>query len=318
MYKNNINRRLFIKKTGVLGTAVILGGSLLPKFLKGNILLDTPDISIVNGVNYFENTIKAVEVIGGMGKFVSAGSKVGLLINSDFEKQGAYVNPDISLAVIKMCIDAGAKNITCIQNVKQEYWERSSLVTNFQTELSSLINIEKNLPPAVFDEEYFTVVEEIQGAVSLKNPEVVKALFDCDVFINIPISKHHTLTHYTGALKNMMGVNTRKTNVGFHLDSGKRNDPEYLGQCICDVNLIRKADLVVVDSTEFFITNGPGGPGEIKKIDKIIAGTDIVALDALCCTYLDFVPEDVMHIVKSNEAGLGEIDFTKLNIREVS
>ena len=317
MHQKKINRRSFIKKSGVLGTAVILGGSLLPKFLKGNVFSSTPDISIVNGINYFENTIKAVEMIGGMGEFVPAGSKVGLLINSDFDIRGAFVNPDIPLAVIKMCNDAGAKNITCIQNVKQEYWERSDLSENFQTELSSLINIEKNLPPAVFDEENFTVVEEIQGAVSLKKPEVVKALFDCDVLINIPIAKNHTLTYYTGALKNMMGVCTRKTNVGFHLDSGKRNDPDYLGQCICDVNLIRKADLVVVDSTEFIITNGPSGPGETKKHDKIVAGTDIVAVDALCCTYLDFVPEDVLHIVKSNEAGLGEIDFNKLKISEV-
>ena len=110
------------------------------------------------------------------------------------------------------------------------------------------------------------IVEEIKGAKFVKNAEVVKRFLEVDVFVNVPLIKHHATTHLTGALKNMMGITTRKTNVGFHLDSGVKNDPGYLGQCIADINLFRKPDLVVADATELIITNGPSGPGEVIVI----------------------------------------------------
>lgn len=49
--------------------------------------------------------------------------------------------------------------------------------------------------------------------------------------------------------------------------------------------------MYVADVTEFITTNGPSGPGDLKKLDKVVAGTDRVAVDAFCCRYLcDLVP----------------------------
>jgi hypothetical protein len=60
-------------------------------FAEGNV-----DIAAVKGDDYFKNTIKAVEILGGMSKFVSKQSKVGLLINSPWEHPGSYVRPEIT------------------------------------------------------------------------------------------------------------------------------------------------------------------------------------------------------------------------------
>jgi len=119
-------------------------------------------------------------------------------------------------------------------------------------------------------------------------------------------------------LKNMMGVTTRKTGITFHTGSDIRNDPEYLGQCIADLNSIRKADLIIADSIKFIVTNGPAGPGELVKLDKVIAGTDIVGVDSLCASYLDYEPGEIVAIKKAYELGLGEMDMDKLNIKEIS
>jgi uncharacterized protein (DUF362 family) len=138
-----------------------------------------------------------------------------------------------------------------------------------------------------------------------------------DVLINIPILKHHSTAILSGALKNMMGLCTRKTNVTFHLGSGVRNDPEYLGQCIADLNLVRKPDLIVADASEFITGNGPSGPGPLRKLDLVVAGTDPVAVDAFGAKCLEMVPEDIMTVKRAYEIGIGEMDLSKLTICEI-
>jgi uncharacterized protein (DUF362 family) len=314
---NKITRRKFIRQTGKAGIA-IAGATVLPAFGYSSLFQGDADISVVQGPAYFQNTIKAIGLIGGMEKFVPRGSSVGLLINSDFEDFGAYVNPDISIATVKMLVDAGASKITCLQVVKEEYWKRSALYDEYKDLLANLLQVESNTFPAEFNEADFVKFERIEGAKSLKETEVVKAWLECDVFVNIPISKHHATTLLTGALKNTMGVSTRKANVTFHLGSGVRNDPQYLAQCIVDQNMLRKTDLCIVDATEFITTNGPNGPGEMKKEQKIVAGTDIVAIDALCSPILGYQPDEILTTVLAHESGLGTMDYSKLNVVEVT
>jgi len=109
----SITRRSFIKGSTVLGASSILGGSVLGWIQKLAFAEGKVDIAAVNGADYFKNTIKAVEILGGMGKFVSKQSKVGLLINSAWGHPGSYVRPEITLAVIRMCCDAGEKLSPC-------------------------------------------------------------------------------------------------------------------------------------------------------------------------------------------------------------
>jgi uncharacterized protein (DUF362 family) len=312
MLKRKITRHKFIHQTGMTGLA-LAGSAFLPGF---SMVSSVPDISVVHGTDYFNNTISAVELIGGMKKFVPKGASVGLLINSGFDNHGAFVHPDIAIAVVKMVKEAGADGITCLQFVKEEYWMRSQHYDQNKEIIGLMNQVESNDFPPEFNEEDFILIKEIPGAKSLPETEVVKKWLTCDVFINIPIAKHHTTTLLTGALKNIMGVSTRKANVSFHLGSGIRNDPDYLAQCIADQNLLRKTDLCVMDATEFITDNGPSGPGTVKSLHKIVAGTDIVAIDALASTFLDYQPDEIPTVLKAHESGLGEMDYKKLTIIE--
>jgi uncharacterized protein (DUF362 family) len=313
--KKNITRRKFIKQSGKAGAA-IAAVTAFPGLTSCSVF-NPADIAIVKGDNYYENTMKAVDLIGGMKKFVPKGSKVGLLINSDFDVPGAYVNPDISIAAIKMLSDAGAGEITCLQVVKDEYWQRSSHYETHKDLLATLKAVQTNTFPAEYMEDDFVKIETINGGKSLKDTEVVKKWLECDVFVNIPISKHHMTTLLTGALKNIMGVSTRKANITFHLNGPERNDPVFLAQCIADQNLLKKTTLCIVDSTEFIVDNGPSGPGTLEKPNKVLAGTDIVAMDALASTFLGYDPSEILSVVQAHETGVGDMDYLKLNIAEV-
>jgi uncharacterized protein (DUF362 family) len=308
-----MNRRKFLYRgTGLAAAGILLNFKPLRLFANA----DVPVICKVKSTDYYKATEKAIHELGGITRFVKPGSKVGFLINSAFDEPGAYVDPDIALAMLFLCWEAGAKEIVMLQPVAETYWQRSNKFAQHRFIINELKEVTSNVFPAVYNEEEFEIRATIPGAVALKDAEIVKAIRDVDVFINIPILKHHATSILTGALKNMMGLTTRKTNVTFHLGSGKRNDPEYLAQCIADLNLVRKPDLIVADATNFITGNGPDGPGPMKHLDLVVAGTDAVAIDAFGANCLDRAPEDIITVVKAYELGLGEMDLKKLSIVE--
>jgi uncharacterized protein (DUF362 family) len=220
------------------------------------------------------------------------------------------------LAVAFLCKEAGAKEVFTVKGEKNKYWRRSPLSEKH----SSLI---KDLKP---DETSHITVKNPKGVLR-KELDIKQGVMEYDKLINIPIVKDHNATDFTCNLKNMMGASSLTTNLQFHF--GRKyiitlikelgdwwNDMEVFNQCVADLNTARTADLCVVDATEFITTNGPSGPGEIKRLNKIAAGANPVSLDALSSTYLNLKPGEVGMIKKSHECGLGEMDLGKLNISE--
>jgi uncharacterized protein (DUF362 family) len=242
-------------------------------------------------------------MLGGMKKFIKKGDSVGILVNSAFDIQGAYVHPDITLAAIDMCFEAKAKEVVCLQAIDPAYWQRSEHFQKYQPLFGNVRQVESNVFPAEFNDDEWIRMEQINGAKGLKDVEVIKALMEVDKLINIFIAKHHAGTQYTGALKNSMGYCTRKTNIFYHLGSGERNNPDFLAQCIADINLLRQPDLILGDATEFIVTNGPSGPGDISNLDKVFAGTNLVAMDALGAKYNDLSIEEVPTLIKAEAMG---------------
>ena len=299
-----LNRRSFLRQTLAAAAAALMGDGL------GNALAATPpprqrapkrqDLVAVSGEDYFAATLTAVAQLGGIQAFVPRGSTVGLLVNSPFKNFGASVNPDITLAVIQLCRQAGCREIRYLKAPHDGYWQRSQRYTPFEDQIRQINFLE---------DDHQRVA--ITGGRVLESVKVVQGLEDCDVFINVAITKHHKGVQYTGLLKNMMGLCPFSTNSYFHwgtLKLGWYADLEHLTQCIADLNLVRRPDLCIVDATEFITANGPWGPGPIKKHRSVLAGQDPVALDAYGCTLLGLSPKDVLMIPKAAAHGLGRMD----------
>jgi uncharacterized protein (DUF362 family) len=309
--KNHINRREFINRSIAASVGAVTASISFPSVLFGNQSAPGIDISAVSGTEYFNNTMKAVELLGGIVKFVPKGSMVGMLVNSPWDRPGTYTNPDIVLAVMRMCLDAGAKEIYSIEDASKSYWKRSALYKKFESEVNEIKSNSDKKTVAI-----------VKGK-ALKQADISKILLECNVLINVPITKHHRGVQLTGNLKNMMGACSGSTNRFFHKGSGKGglfsyyDDSEFLSQCIADVNLIRKPDLCIVDATEFITTNGPAGPGNMAKPQKIIAGTNCLSVDAYCATLHNVNPADILTLQYAYQHGVGEIDLKKLVIKEV-
>lgn len=312
-----IDRREFIEKSAKFGMLSLIGGQSV--IGSGFNLVSAAeekkiDLSVVTGTDYFANTIMAVEKLGGIGVFVPKGARVALLINSSFKHPGSYTRPDVALAIAFLCKEGGAKEICLLKGEGPKYWNRSQRSKKHQSLIRSLI---------VGEEEHETI--SIKKGINLKEADVLKGFLDYDVVINIPIAKNHSGTNYTGTLKNLMGLCPFTTNIKFHMGPNYistfvkewgdfYSKLDNLNQCIADLNTIRTIELNVVDATEFITTNGPFGPGELKKQDTIVAGADRVAVDAWCCTYLGQKATDVSMIKRANAHGIGQMDMTQLNI----
>ncbi len=305
-----INRRDFILQSASIGTTIALGG-MLERLAGLNAYArpEPPDLVVVEGANYYDATRKAVEALGGMKQFVSKGSRVGLLVNSVFDKPGTYTKPQIALAVITMCHEAGAASITSLEGARRSYWRRATLSTEDRERIDTM------------KDPGDTVTIDLPHGVKLKSVEILRDLLECDVFINMPIFKDHEGTRFTGVLKNIMGTTSSSTNRFFHkgaVVSGYYDDPAFLSQCIADAHLVRKPTLCVADGTEMIVTNGPSGPGKIAKPRLVVAGTDGVAVDAYGATILGLRVEDVVMIQKAQEHGIGSADLSKLRVTKLS
>jgi hypothetical protein len=192
--KHNIDRRAFIQQCAATGAGAIVG-SLVPNMLLGN-NSGSSEITLcaVTGSRIFENTMTAVDALGGMKRFVQKGASVALLINSVFDRPGTYVHPDVALAVAKMCFDAGAGHVATIEDTPGSYFRRGTYSEKLSREIKLIGHSSDK-----------TDVKIAKGKV-LQEARVSSALLAADVFINVPIIKDHRGVHYTGNLKNMMGA----------------------------------------------------------------------------------------------------------------
>lgn len=309
-----IGRREFMARGVRAGLATVLANDFLAT-VRGGLwaapAADAPDIAVATGGDYGAAAFRAVEAAGGMARFIKKGARVALLPNVQSRHPGTYTNPEIFRAVIKMCREAGAGEVAALSLLTQQHWDGAGLARVAQDE-----GVAVKLIPA---EEVEYKAFPVPGSAVFREAMVPNEFFNYDAYINLPITKDHIGTRFTGTLKNHMGLNSRASNRFFHKPNWKTDpaDIEHLEVCIVDLNTIFKPALNVVDATEIITTNGPMGPGELVKPMKVIAGLDRVAIDAYCVTLLGLKPRDILSIQKASERKLGELDLKKVKVQEV-
>ena len=56
---------------------------------------------------------------------------------------------------------------------------------------------------------------------------------------------------------------------------------------------------------------------DLIKPQKVIAGTDRVAIDAYCATLFGYNPDDILVINNAYNHGIGEMDLNRIKIEEL-
>ena len=249
---------------------------------------------------------KAIKALGGMGRFVKKGNRVLIKPNIAFARPpegAANTNPEVVAELVQLCFEAGAREVIVLDytlDPARITYEMSGIAKAAEAKGARMVYVSPR---------DFVPIEVPKGKIlSAYDVRVLKQVLDADVFINVPIAKTHGSARLTLGMKNLMGVIQ---------DRGSWHRSGDLHQCIADFVTAVKPHLTVIDAIRILASGGPKGPGRVEQKDTIIASTDIVAADAYAATLFGLTPNDVPHIIKAAELGVGVADLKRVKIVKV-
>lgn len=303
-----MDRRNFIKTTLASGILVSTGYSNIKDSLnRFNLSNSSYDLVAIKGGEPDNMFDKAIESLGGMKKFVKKNQTVVVKPNIGWDvspEKAANTNPKLIKRIVKSCFEAGAKEVYVFDNTCDN-WTRCYSNSGIE---KAVKDAGGKIVPGNSEKYYHEV--SIKGGKKLLNAKVHELILESDVFINVPVLKHHSSGKITISMKNLMGI---------VWDRGywHRND---LHQCIADFTLFKKPDLNIVDAYNVMMQNGPRGVSinDLVLMKSQIISTDIVAADAAAAKLFGIEPEKVNYLKYAEMLKTGTLDLKKLSINRIT
>jgi uncharacterized protein (DUF362 family) len=307
-----MDRRAFFKKS--IGASVLAGSFM--KFTEWEQLLaqgqNVPaglpfDLVAVKGGEPDVMFDKAIEAFGGMKKFVTKGNKVVVKPNMGWDvspERGGNTHPKLVARIIKQCYEAGAKEVYVFDHTC-DAWQKAYKNSGIE---AAVKDAGGKIAPG-HSESYYHDVAMPKGKAITKAKEH-ELILESDVFINVPILKHHSSTRLSIAMKNLMGI----------VWDRREWHGTDLHQSIADYATYRKPTLNVVDAYYVMQRNGPRGVSldDVVTMKAQLLSTDIVAVDAASAKLFGKNPDDIPYIQFASEMNVGRKDIEKLNIKRIS
>ncbi|MFC1666463.1 DUF362 domain-containing protein [Candidatus Omnitrophota bacterium] len=263
------------------------------------------DLVMAKGDDPYLITVKAVEAIGGMDRFVAKNSTVLIKPNMAWDRtpeQAGNTNPQVMEALVELCFKSGAKRVnifdrTC--NDARSCYEKSGIPEAARKKGANVYFV---------DDWNF-----VKARFSYKSPmeawPVYRDALECDAFINVPVLKHHGLTKLTLSMKNLMGVcggerGMIHDNIGIKL--------AHLADFI-------KPDLTVIDAYRVLVRNGPSGGNlaDVEDFKTVIVGKDPTLADSCACELLGIDPLSISYIREAKDHNFGNFDTGKADILKI-
>ena len=239
---------------------------------------------------------KSLDLIGGFNPKINPGSKVFVKINHlsppSPAERGIVTHPVFVEAVLMLLKKTGAE-ITVgddIEEGEMDGFKISGFREICERQGVKLINLRE----AGFVEKY------CNGKI-LKNLYVSKIVLEADVIVNLPKLKTHSLTTFTGSIKNMYGIIPAGLRRRFH---GEYLRIEEFSQMLVDIYSLVTPQMTIMDGIMAMEGEGPGS-GKMRNLGLILACRDAVALDAIAGGIIGLKPGEVLTTRFAGERNLG-------------
>jgi uncharacterized protein (DUF362 family) len=324
--ENSVSRREFLVRLGITG-ALIAGSGLaarklwqpkhfVPGFekVKGAQLRSyapevskvLPSLAIAHGTDHEKNIRAAMTALGGMNRFIQNGDVVMIKPNVAFDRPpplAATTHPDALRAVAKLCFEAGAHKVVVADNPINS--PTGCFLKSGLTAVAADMNLDLMYP----ESSSFAPLS-LDGEI-LKEWTFFNAPFKhATKVIGLAPCKDHNLCHASMTTKNWYG-----------LLGGRRNQfHQHIHSIVSDFALMMKPTLVILDGMNVLMSNGPTGGrlSDVKPMNTIVAGTDMIAVDAY--GYEHLLERDIAELTylhKANDRGLGNINWKDTLYKEV-
>ena len=270
-----------------------------------------PDIAVAKGAPAAAARA-AVNLLGGMGRFVKPGQRVVIKPNMSFANKpenATNTHPDVVREVLAMVKEAGASSVRVLDHSLQNP-EQALIQSGIRDACNS---IEEGICHHLMDSKFYRDAQFLD-AVEMRNNAVMADVLAADVIIAVPVAKHHSGAGVSLSLKGQMGLIYDRRSMHSQYD---------LQSSIVDLNTRLKPALAVIDATRVLTSRGPSGPGDVITPGEVIASADPVAADATAVASYQWYgrklePRQVGHIRIAHERGLGRMDIENLVTRRVT
>ena len=264
------------------------------------------DLVIAKGEDPYAMTVKAVESMGGMERFVKKGATVLVKPNIGWDRsqdQAGNTNPQVVAALVAMAYKAGAKrvnvfDVTC-NDARRCY-------TNSGIEAAASAAGAKVYLPDDWD-----VIKARFGYESqMEDWPILREAVECDTFINVPVLKHHGLTRLTLSMKNLMGVCGGNRGI-IH---------QNIGEKLVDLTGFMNPELTVIDAYRVLVRNGPtgGNLADVENVKKIIVAADPTLADIVACGIAGVEPSSVPYVQSAIRRNFGITDPSRADILNIT
>ena len=306
-----MDRREFIKKS--LATGIVTGSAITFANYSHlfaypyKSLFDKPfDLVAIKGGEPDVMFDKGIQSFGGMKTFINKGQTVVVKPNIGWDvnpERAGNTNPILIKRIIQSCFEAGAKYVYVFDHTCDN-WKRCYSNSGIE----SAVKDAGGKVVSGDSEGYYQQVT-VKNGKKRTDVKVHELILESDVFINVPILKHHSSADVTISMKNLMGI---------VWDRGYWHRTN-LHQCIADFATYRKPDLNIVDAYLVMKRNGPRGisKDDVLTLKSQIISSDIVAADAAAAKLFNSNPGDIDYIRIANEMKIGNMNLDQLNINRI-
>jgi uncharacterized protein (DUF362 family) len=219
------------------------------------------------------------------------------LVEPEDYTTGQTTNPKLVEGIIQWCKSQGAASIA-IGEGPSYFQPRTELKACFIATGIADVARRQDVPWILFDEGPFRSFHN-HSPRTPKNFSISEHAFTWDHIINVPVPKTHYLTRVSIGMKNLKGFIKWSDKPSFH-----HVGAEGINGSVTELNRLIRPSLTVVDCT---------APVHGNK-NFLLAGTDIVAVDAVTASLMGYNPREIGTIRLGHEAGLGEMNLAKIDI----
>jgi len=211
--------------------------------------------------------ISAVELIGGLGKIISAGERV--VVKPNFNSPDPYpgsTDLDFLKSVVQILREAGAKVV--VGESSGGIWRPTRKVMEKMGALRQLTDVGAEV--IAFDSRSWDWVKVRVDGDYIREVTIPRTVYEADKIVYLPCMKTHLIARFSLSLKLAIGLVHPGERRSMHMRNLERKIAEF--------NLALQPDLIIMDGRKAFVSGGPA-KGKLMEPGVIMASGDLVAID---------------------------------------
>jgi uncharacterized protein (DUF362 family)/Pyruvate/2-oxoacid:ferredoxin oxidoreductase delta subunit len=253
---------------------------------------------------------RAIDLVGGIGAFVSPGQKVLVkfnLLQGAAPEKCVTTHPEVVYAVAKVLKEYGCDVLLGDSPGSGIPYTPANLQKAYAA--SGFDRVAEALGVALnYDVGYRDV--PAPNSKLMKWFPIINPVLDCDAVVVVSKVKTHASLFVSGAAKNIFGVIPGLEKPTYH---ARLQNPLDFARMLIDLNDVARPKLQVMDAVFGMEGDGPFA-GDPRKIGAVLASGDYSAIDAATCRLISVDPRYAPTVAAAIERGYLREDLSDVSV----